>query len=103
MLVRHYAILNLNESFSPVKADAVQFYEVKKLEASQSLQVFWDAGRDFNEADSGKYPIKNKKAYAKVMLPAHTRKLRLDPGELRSGLHFRWMSWSDGSPVKFLT
>ena len=37
------------------------------------------------------------------MLPAHTRKLRLDPGELRSGLHIRRMSWSDGTPVKFFT
>ena len=103
MLGSHNAMLNLYERISPGKADAVQFYEVKKLEASQSLQVFWDAGRDFNEADSGKYPIKNKKVYAKVMLPAHTRKLRLDPGELRSGLHIRRMSWSDGTPVKFFT
>ena len=37
------------------------------------------------------------------MLPLHTRKLRLDPGELRSGLHIRRMSWSDGIPVKFFT
>ena len=103
MLGSHNAMLNLYERISPGKADAVQFYEVKKLEASQSLQVFWDAGRDFNEADSGKYPIKNKKVYAKVMLPLHTRKLRLDPGELRSGLHIRRMSWSDGTPVKFFT
>ena len=103
MLGSHNAMLNLYEKISPGKADAVQFYEEKKLEASQSLQVFWDAGRDFNEADSGKYPIKNKKVYAKVMLPAHTRKLRLDPGELRSGLHIRRMSWSDGTPVKFFT
>ena len=61
MLGSHNAMLNLYEKISPGKADAVQFYEEKKLEASQSLQVFWDAGRDFNEADSGKYPIKNKK------------------------------------------
>ena len=103
MLGSHNAMLNLYERISPGKADAVQFYEEKKLEASQSLQVFWDAGRDFNEADSGKYLIKNKKVYAKVMLPAHTRKLRLDPGELRSGLHICRMSWSDGTPVKFFT
>ena len=103
MLGSHNAMLNLYERISPGKAYAVQFSEVKKLEDSQSLQVFWDAGRDFNEADSGKYPIKNKKVYAKVMLPAHTRKLRLDPGELRSGLHIRRMSWSDGTPVKFFT
>ncbi len=103
MLGSHHAMQNLYGSISPGKADAVQLYEERKREASQTLQVFWDAGRDFNEEDSRRYPIKNREIRVRFTLPDHTEKLRLDPGELQCGLYIRKLCWENGAPVKFVT
>ena len=103
MLGSHNAMLNLYEKISPGKADAIQFYEEKKMETTQVLQVFWDAGNDFSEENSTKYPIKNKKIKLAITVPEHTRRLRLDPGELRSGMHVIKMCWENGTPARFFT
>ena len=103
ILGNHNAMLNLYEKISPGKADDVQYYKEKKAEATQVLQVFWDTGSDFSEENSSRYPVKNKKIKAVVTVPAHTRRLRLDPGELRSGMHIIKMCWENGIPAKFFT
>ena len=79
MLGNHNSMLSLYPKISPGKADAVQFYEEKKFEEAQMLQVFWDTGSDFTEENSKKYPVKNKRISAGISFPEHTRRLRLDP------------------------
>ena len=103
MLGSHTAMLSLYDRISPGKADAVQFYEEKKLEALQNLQIFWDAGKDFCEADSVKYPVRNHRVQVELKLPANTAKLRLDPGELRSGVKIHKLLWDNKVPVAFAT
>ena len=103
MLENHNSMLSLYPKISPGKADAVQFYEEKKFEEAQMLQVFWDTGSDFTEENSKKYPVKNKRISAGISFPEHTRRLRLDPGELRTGIHINRMNWEDGTPAKFYT
>ena len=103
MLGVHTAMINLYDRISPGKADAVKYYEEKKLEALQNLQIFWDTGKDFCEEDSVKYPIRNHRVQVKLELPENTSKLRLDPGELRSGVKIHKMFWDNKDPVIFDT
>lgn len=103
MLGTHTAMLDLYDKISPGKADVVKFYEEKKMEALQNLQIFWDNGRDFCEENSVKYPIRNHHVQAKLKLPEHTAKLRLDPGELRSGVKIKKMLWDNKTQAFFNT
>ena len=103
MLGTHTAMLSMYDKISPGKADAVKFYEDKKLEALQNLQIFWDAGKDFCEEDSAKYPIRNHCVQVELKLPENTAKLRLDPGELRSGVKIRRLLWDNKIPAAFQT
>lgn len=100
MLGDHASMLSLYDRISPGKADALKFYEEQKQLASRELQIFWDAGRDFNETDSVRYPFKNNQVSLTLKLPEHTTRLRLDPGEFRTGVHIKKMQWGNGSKVK---
>ena len=100
MLGNHTAMRNLYDRISPGKADALEFYEEQKQRASRELQIFWDAGRDFNEADSIRYPFKNDEVTVTLKLPEGTTRLRLDPGEFRTGIYIRKMKWGNGGEVK---
>ena len=100
MLGTHTSMLSLYDRISPGKANALEFYEEQKQRASRELQIFWDAGRDFNEEDSVRYPFKNDEVSITLKLPEHTTRLRLDPGEFRTGIYIRKMRWGNGEEVK---
>ena len=100
MLGTHTSMLSLYDRISPGKANALEFYEEQKQRASRELQIFWDAGRDFNEEDSVRYPFKNDEVSITLKLPEHTTRLRLAPGEFRTGIYIRKMRWGNGEEVK---
>ena len=100
LLGKHTAMRDLYDRISPGKADALEFYEEQRQRASGELQVFWDTGRGFCEEDSARYPFKNSEISVEVKLPENTARLRLDPGEYRTGVHIRKMSWGNGKEVK---
>ena len=103
MLGSHASILSLYNRISPGKADAVKFYEEKKMEASQNLQIFLNTGSGYSEENSVKFPIKEHRCTVKMNLPEQIQSLRLDPGELRSGIRIRRIQWGDGVAVQFYT
>ena len=67
------------------------------------LQIFWDNGKSFNEADSVRYLFRNGKIQTEFELPENTTMLRLDPGEMSKGLKIVKLTWEDESQVKFHT
>ena len=97
----HTAMQMLYDKISPGKLDAVKLYEEKKLEAIRELQVFWDNGRGFNEEDSVRYAFRNGSIYVRVTLPKDTKGLRMDPGEVRTGLQIQKMNWANGQKVQY--
>ena len=103
MLGSHVSMLSLYNRISPGKADAVKFYEERKTEASQNLQIFLDTGNGYSEENSVKYPIRERRCRVKMELPGQIQKLRLDPGELRAGIRIHKIRWGNGMPVCFCT
>ena len=103
MLGSHASMLSLYRRISPGKADAVIFYEEKKKEAAQKLQIFLDTGSGFSEENSVKFPIKDRRCMVKMELPGQIQSLRLDPGELRTGIRVCGLYWEDGSSAQFCT
>lgn len=103
MLGSHASMLSLYNRISPGKADAVRFYEEKKTEAAQNLQIFLDTGNGYSEENSVKFPIKERRCAAKLELPKQIQSLRLDPGELRAGIRIRRIQWKNGTSAEFGT
>lgn len=103
MLGSHASMLSLYRRISPGKADAVIFYEEKKKEAAQKLQIFLDTGSGFSEENSVKFPIKDRRCIVKMELPGRIQSLRLDPGELRTGIRVCRIHWEDGTSAQFCT
>ncbi len=103
ILGEHTAMRNMYAQISPGRVDIEEYYRVKKLENMETLQIFWDNEKGFNESDSVRYPFKNKKIEVEFKLPENTKMLRLDPGELAKGLKIRKLTWEDGSLVDFHT
>ena len=81
----------------------MKFYEEKKMEASQNLQIFLDTGNGYSEENSVKYPIKERRCRIKLELPEQIQNLRFDPGELRAGIRIHRLCWENGMPVRFYT
>ena len=79
------------------------YYREKKQESLEMLQIFWDNGKSFNEADSVRYLFRNGKIQTEFELPENTTMLRLDPGEMSKGLKIVKLTWEDESQVKFHT
>ena len=103
ILGKHTAMRNMYAEISPGRIEIEGYYVEKKQESMENLQIFWDNGKSFNEADSVRYLFRNRKVQAEFRLPEHTTMLRLDPGEMAKGLRIIKMTWEDGTPVKFHT
>ena len=103
ILGEHAAMRNMYAEISPGRVEIADYYAEKKQESMENLQIFWDNGKSFNEADSVRYLFRNGKVQAEFSLPEHTTMLRLDPGEMAKGLRIVQLTWEDGSPVKFHT
>ena len=103
ILGEHTAMRNMYAEISPGRVEMADYYAEKKQESMENLQIFWDNGKSFNEADSVRYLFRNRKIQAEFKLPEHTTMLRLDPGEMAKGLRIIKMNWDDGSTVKFHT
>lgn len=97
----HAAMQTLYDKISPGKLDAVRLYEQKKLDAVRELQIFWDNGREFCEEDSVRYAFRNGMVSVRMTIPEHTKRLRLDPGEVRTGVFVQRMIWGNGQEVKY--
>lgn len=97
----HAAMQTLYDKISPGKLDVVRLYEEKKLEAIRELQIFWDNGREFCEEDSVRYAFRNGAVSVNLTIPKHTKRLRLDPGEVRTGVLVQKMMWENGQQVKY--
>ena len=50
-----------------------------------------------------KFPIKDRRCIVKMELPGRIQSLRLDPGELRTGIRVCRIHWEDGTSAQFCT
>ena len=103
ILGEHTAMRNMYAQISPGRVEVEDYYREKKQESLEMLQIFWDNGKSFNEADSVRYLFRNGKIQTEFELPENTTMLRLDPGEMSKGLKIVKLTWEDESQVKFHT
>ena len=103
ILGEHTAMRNMYAQISPGRVEVEDYYREKKQESLEMLQIFWDNGKSFNEADSVRYLFRNGKIQTEFELPENTTMLRLDPGEMSKGLKIVKLAWEDESQVKFHT
>ncbi|MDO5134835.1 MAG: class I SAM-dependent methyltransferase [Eubacteriales bacterium] len=101
---KHIPMLQLYDAISPGKLDVMDYY--KRIQGSgdgRRLQVFFDRGQDFQECDSFRYPMTRKGIAIDVPVPAGTRRMRLDPGEVPGGFRVRTLRWRDKGRASFYT
>mgnify|MGYP000016547747 FL=1 len=71
------------DEVSPGKVDIMAYYDrIRAACATRRLQVFYDRGNDFSEADSDIYPMTKHGIDFGITVPQNVRRLRLDPGKL---------------------
>lgn len=104
MTGKHVPVLSLYDAISPGKLDAVEYYErIRGCGDERRLQVFFDRGQDFREADSFKYPMTRRGIRMDIPVPAGTRRMRLDPGEVPGGFRIVKLRWRDLGRASFRT
>ena len=80
----HVPLREMYDEVSPGKVDIMAYYDrIRAACATRRLQVFYDRGNDFSEADSDIY------------------RLRLDPGEAAGGLVLKKLVFENGKEADF--
>lgn len=78
----HVPLREMYDEVSPGKVDIMAYYDrIRAACATRRLQVFYDRGNDFSEADSDIYPMTKHGIDFGITVPQNVRRLRLDPGE----------------------
>ena len=78
------------------------YYErIRAAFALRRLQVFYDRGSDFSEADSDVYPMAGSGLDLCIAVPGDVRRLRLDPGEAAGGLILKKLTFENGKEAVF--
>ncbi len=72
ILGEHTAMRNMYAQISPGRVEVEDYYREKKQESLEMLQIFWDNGKSFNEADSVRYLFRNGKIQTEFELPENT-------------------------------
>lgn len=104
MLGKHVPLLAMYEDVSPGKVDVLKIFEqVRIATADRFLQMFYDKGQGFNEADSVHYPMSRHGVSMEVSFPQGSRMLRLDPGEAAGGLCIKTLKFDGKQQAAFTT
>ena len=91
------------DEVSPGKVDIMAYYDrIRAACATRRLQVFYDRGNDFSEADSDIYPMTKHGIDFGITVPQNVRRLRLDPGEAAGGLVLKKLVFENGKEADFL-
>ncbi len=77
ILGEHTAMRNMYAQISPGRVEVEDYYREKKQESLEMLQIFWDNGKSFNEADSVRYLFRNGKIQTEFELPENTTSFAL--------------------------
>ena len=72
ILGEHTAMRNMYAQISPGRVEVEDYYREKKQESLEMLQIFWDNGKSFNEADSVRYLFRNGKIQTEFELSENT-------------------------------
>lgn len=104
MVGKHIPMLSLYDEISPGKLDVMEYYDrIRGCGDERKLQVFFDRGQDFQERDSFKYPMTRRGLCIDIPVPAGTRRMRLDPGEVPGGFKICRIRWRDLGKAAFHT
>lgn len=104
MVGKHIPMLHLYDAISPGKLDVVEYYQrIRGCGDERKLQVFFDRGQDFREIDSFKYPMNRRGITIDIPVPAGTKRMRLDPGEVPGGFKINRIQWKNKGRASFRT
>ena len=99
---KHVPLRSMYDEVSPGKVDVPAYYErIRAAFALRRLQVFYDRGSDFSEADSDVYPMAGSGLDLCIAVPGDVRRLRLDPGEAAGGLILKKLTFENGKAAVF--
>lgn len=98
----HVPLREMYDEVSPGKVDIMAYYDrIRAACATRRLQVFYDRGNDFSEADSDIYPMTKHGIDFGITVPQNVRRLRLDPGEAAGGLVLKKLVFENGKEADF--
>jgi len=98
----HVPLREMYDEVSPGKVDIMAYYDrIRAACATRRLQVFYDRGNDFSEADSDIYPMTKHGIDFGITVPRNVRRLRLDPGEAAGGLVLKKLVFENGKEADF--
>lgn len=104
MVGKHIPMLYLYDAISPGKLDVMEYYQrIRGCGDERKLQVFFDRGQDFRERDSFKYPMNRMGIAIDIPVPAGTRRMRLDPGEVPGGFRIKKIQWKNKGRASYHT